>query len=521
MQINRQPRWHEEKFPNEATFIHRLFRQGERGRVGSHYQPASDYPQALPIYDNVKDDLPKVVIEDHPEWEELFNWTWQSLYDRHTNTPRPGSGFTANYIDAALDKNYYQWDACFINLYARYGHHIFPAINALDNFYAKQREDGLIWRIFSETDGSEMWWGNYPSMVNPPLFAWSELENLKISADLERIRRIMPALSAYTDWLQQGMRAHNSRHQLYWNSPDGSGMDNTPRHGSGWVDMSSQLVLNHRCMAELYQNLGDFSRAEDHSRQAQELSARINHWMWDEKDGFYYDLDNLGRRIKIKTIASYWPLIAGIASDQQARSLVDHLRTSFASQVPFPSLSLDHRLFNESGRYWQGGVWAPTSYMAIKGLMRYGYDQLAHDLGMRLLDVVSQVFDQTGTIWELYAPQRNSQGLFQPGTNKDGRTLCGPEFTGWTGLIPIAMLIEDIIGIRVDAVHQSLDWHIRHQNRHGIKNLRVGATTVSLIHESNGCLAIESDGELHLNIHRYTHSESTRIEAGRQKIKLA
>lgn len=73
MQINRQPRWYEELFPNETTFIYRLLKQGERGRIGSYYKPEPNYQHKLPIYDEVKKSLPRIVIDNHPEWEKIFN----------------------------------------------------------------------------------------------------------------------------------------------------------------------------------------------------------------------------------------------------------------------------------------------------------------------------------------------------------------------------------------------------------------------------------------------------------------
>ena len=43
-----------------------------------------------------------------------------------------------------------------------------------------------------------------------------------------------------------------------------------------------------------------------------------------------------------------------------------------------------------------------------------------------------------------------------PATDKDGRTTVRPEFCGWSALGPISMLIEHVLGFRVDATTQTV-----------------------------------------------------------------
>ena len=44
----------------------------------------------------------------------------------------------------------------------------------------------------------------------------------------------------------------------------GSGMDNTPRTGSGWTDMSCQMVMQYRDLAEMAGVLGRQAEADDY-----------------------------------------------------------------------------------------------------------------------------------------------------------------------------------------------------------------------------------------------------------------
>ncbi len=65
--------------------------------------------------------------------------------------------------------------------------------------------------------------------------------------------------------------------------------------------------------------------------------------------------------------------------------------------------------------------------MIITGFEAYGYDKAA-DAAIRNLEAVSKVFRETGTIWNLYAPEK-IRGHFRLGTSKDGRAISKDDFT--------------------------------------------------------------------------------------------
>ena len=102
------------------------------------------------------------------------------------------------------------------------------------------------------------------------------------------------------------------------------------------------------------------------------------------------------------------------------------------------------------------------------------------------MEVVHELYQSTGTIWELYSPDMNV-----PATNETGIHLVKPNFVGWTGLIPISMFIENIIGIRADGSTDRIVWRTNTTSHHGIENLRFGNVTTTLIREGN-TITIES-----------------------------
>ncbi|HSR87988.1 MAG TPA: trehalase family glycosidase, partial [Pontiella sp.] len=396
-------------------------------------------------------------------------------------------------------------------MFARYGHDCFPAIQSLDNFYALQRESGYIGREFREADGrivhydhtgglfAESGWKN---TVNPPLFAWAEVESYRRTGDKSRFAMVLPVLEKYAEWLNRdgdpdakdwernGRISKTAAHKLYWNTPLGSGMDNSPRptaKGSAWVEMSAQMVIMYNHLAIMAQELGLNEKAGQFRNEAGAIAERINTWCWNEEDGFYYDVDADGNQFKKMTMGGFWPILAGVASQKQAERLVGHLKDprKFWRPMVFPTLAADDPEYDPRGHYWMGGVWAPTDVMVIKGLEKYGYDDFAAEATERYLAGICDVFNHYAahpdTVFELYAPEL-ADGRVAPGSNNSGG-LAKPDFVGWTGCGPIQLLIENVMGIRAEGVNHTVQWHLRRTDRHGVEKLNVGGVTVSLVCE--------------------------------------
>ena len=76
-----------------------------------------------------------------------------------------------------------------------------------------------------------------------------------------------------------------------------------------------------------------------------------------------------------------------------------------------------------------------------------------------------------------------------PATNETGIYMVKPDFVGWSGLIPISMFVENIIGISVDGSTNRIVWRTDNISRHGIRNLRFGNITTTLICEGNTIIA--------------------------------
>ena len=101
--------------------------------------------------------------------------------------------------------------------------------------------------------------------------------------------------------------------------------------------------------------------------------------------------------------------------------------------------------------------------MVLRGLTEVGRDALAHDIARNHLDNVVAVFEKTGTVHENYAPESAAPG-----------TPSKPDFVGWTGLPPIAVLLEYVFGLRPDAPARRLLWDVRLLDAHGVRRYPLG-----------------------------------------------
>ncbi|MFO7535099.1 MAG: trehalase family glycosidase [Kiritimatiellia bacterium] len=460
--------------------------------------------------------LPKPVLEGKPEWLALYDFAWR-IAARNVRHSRG-----RDHLDAAWDPNrnmQWVWDTCFMTFYGRYANGLFPGIQSLDNFYEMQREDGYIGMTYDMTTGCEPW----PDRINPPLFAWAEWEYACATGDRSRLPRVIPPIERLMEWIDRNRRTAPHRrlssrdnsedervgsedsYQLYYFEDGGSsGMDDSPRtprvHAAGkyvdWIDLSAQMALSFRMLAAMHGAIGNAERAKAWEARARETGDLINAELWCPATRFYHDRMIPRNFNASKTVAGFWPILAGICDGERLEALLGHLMDpkEFNRAVPVPSLSADDCNYDPKGTYWIGGVWAPTNYMITRGLMRAGSGDAAHAIAAKYMDGLARTFAEAEphSIWENNSPDR-----FKPGLKPYGPEFTKPDFVGWSGLGPIAMLIENLLGFDIDALNGTIGWDIRLPGAHGLKNLLFAGKPVDLLYErgAGGKARIEVKGE--------------------------
>lgn len=437
----------------------------------------------LPTYEDSRVLLPKPYWAGHEDTIACHDKAWQLAFG-NLRMPVKESGFVSAFIDTAFNGMLFMWDSSFILMFGRYGSRAFNFQKTLDNMYARQHKDGFICRQLREDVAGEKFTRFDPCSTGPQVMAWCEWEYYKTTADKARLADVYHPLLAYHQWMQE----HRTwRDGTYWSSGWGCGMDNQPRVEPGrnvshsnahmvWVDSTLQALLDARCLLRMARELGHEEDIPALQEEIDLLSKVVNERLWSEEDAFYYDEWRSGKPSGVKSIAAYWALLAEIVPEDRMARFIAHLDNEKEFKRPnrVPTMPADSPYYVAKGGYWRGAIWAPTNYMVLRGLEANGYDALAYDIASESLEHVTEVFNQTGTLWENYAPEFPAPGV------RDVDWVCAKDFVGWSGLFPISILYEYVMGIKGDPVHGRLRWDVRLTEAHGIVDYPFGDTPINL-----------------------------------------
>ena len=242
------------------------------------------------------------------------------------------------------------WDSVFHSL----GNFVLDPKLARDSLYSVldvQQEDGFMPHLARPNFTSDV--------TQPPLLAWGALRYYEREADKEFLAGVLHKLEKYLDW-NTANRLDTATGLYCWHvntksencRADESGMDNSPRFDG----VSSMDCLDFSCFmlneAESMAKICAVLRNEGESRwleAANDLKKRINEYLWDEEDGFYYDrLPAGGEFHKVKSAASFLPLFTGACTETTARLLSEKLkdRQTFNTYLPVPSVARDDESFS-------------------------------------------------------------------------------------------------------------------------------------------------------------------------------
>lgn len=509
----------------------------------------------LPTFAETRNKLPSPIFDEEPLYVAMYWKTWELAF-RNFYEPAAESGYVSQFIDAAFNKNLFLWDTCFMTMFCNYGQPLTPGIGSLDNFYARQHEDGEICREINRATGRDYaaWvnreekdlfsrWGRFSvtyagrevpkppprltlDALNHPIFAWAELESVRVTGDRGRLKLVYEPLLRYYRALQKYLRQGNGLYMTDWAS-----MDNSPRNpclvnGGTAVDISAEMALFANQLAEIADSLGKNDDALALCKDAKDLRRLINEKMWDPQRKFYFDVSVDGKRAPVRTIAAYWTLLAEVASPEQADALAAELCNprSFGRRHRVPSAPADEAGYDPLGGYWRGDVWPSTNTMVIRGLEKCGKKALAREIALEHLARVGEVFRTTGTVWECYAPDSAEPGRHRAGAVE---RLAAKDMVGWTGIVPILYFFEYAIGLKPDAPSNRLTWTLTSSKRCGCQRYRFNGHTVALLAEPRGAapgkveLDVESDGAFQLCVERHGTRQDFAVKAGTNRFEIA
>ncbi len=233
--------------------------------------------------------------------------------------------------------------------------------------------------------------------------AQDEYKNVWMGTAKPNTRQVYRGLSRYYDI--------NMLHDL---AEAESGWDMTPRFNRKAlnylpVDLNSLLFKYEIHFARAESILGNETKAQEWEATAAERKQVMNELMWSSSRNLFYDYNFVKeKRGTVSSLAAFFPMWAGLATESQAKELVKNLKKfEFKGGLATTDQQLNQRLpgslpgsMPTQWAYPNG--WAPLHFIVIKGLQRYGYTQEAKRIAIKWLNTNLDWFDKHHVFLEKY-----------------------------------------------------------------------------------------------------------------------
>jgi alpha,alpha-trehalase len=163
------------------------------------------------------------------------------------------------------------------------------------------------------------------------------------------------------------------------------------------VCLNSLLYKTEKDLERMSILLGRPQEAERWKALASERQKLIQKYLWDPKQGLYFDYNFMTRTLSTYDYATtFYPLWAGLASPEQAQAVVKNL--ALFEQPGGLAMSRA-----ESQAQWDYPYgWAPIQLLAVDGMRRYGFGAEADRVAYNFLSMVMDNFVTDKYIREKY-----------------------------------------------------------------------------------------------------------------------
>lgn len=157
------------------------------------------------------------------------------------------------------------------------------------------------------------------------------------------------------------------------------------------VEVQGYVFAAKRAMADLYERIGEFTRAEELRHEADSLRARFNRDFWWEDQGTYVlALEQDGHRVSVVSSNPGHALWTGIADvDKGQRTAARLMADDMFSGWGVRTLSANERRYNPIG-YHLGTVWPHDNALIAAGFRRYGVDAAAEGIFTGIVEAAMQ-----------------------------------------------------------------------------------------------------------------------------------
>jgi alpha,alpha-trehalase len=163
------------------------------------------------------------------------------------------------------------------------------------------------------------------------------------------------------------------------------------------VCLNSLLYKTERDLEEMSRILGKEAEAAEWRHLAEARKQLMQKYLWDQQQGLFFDYDfDLQQRSTYRYATTFYPLWAGVATEDQARAVMKNLGTFERAG----GIAMSVRETQVQWDYPFG--WAPIQLLAVEGMRRYGHNAEADRVSAEFLSMVLDNFERDDTIREKY-----------------------------------------------------------------------------------------------------------------------
>lgn len=248
---------------------------------------------------------------------------------------------------------------------------------------------------------------------------------------------------------------HKATGLFYWQTDKMIGVDNDPctfyrpDASSASIYLNCLMVKELEAMEYLSEQLGMKYAVILYKSEREKLTNSIREHCYDERDGFFYNVDINLREVdfsdggfyhrgmprhwdcliqRIDVWSGFMALWAGVATDEQAKRIAKRYRDkkSFNCEGGIRTLSAQEKMYriiaSNNPSCWLGPVWIISNYLTFRGLVKYGYTDEAREICEKTIRLLGRDVIRFGAMHEYYSPD-------------DGDPIINLGFQNWNMLV--------------------------------------------------------------------------------------
>ena len=197
------------------------------------------------------------------------------------------------------------------------------------------------------------------------------------------------------------------------------------------VDLNCLLFNLEKTIFKAYLLTDDKKKVDKFYTLMNLRERAIKKYFFNREKGYYFDYDFIEKKqTEVYTLAGAFPLFFNIARQLQVRKMVAVIEKKFLKEGGLITT------VNNTKQQWDApNGWAPLQYIAYKGLIKYGFFDLAKTIKSRWMQTNEKVYAEMGKMTEKYnveTPNIKAGGGEYP--NQDG--------FGWTNGVYLKFLRE-------------------------------------------------------------------------------